>query len=136
MGKSKTKLPLKTIISNNCFALKLLLRASPGKIIYSLIFSLSNTAISLISLFFLRFAINEAKIDGSYSNVLKWLILICIVYSLYAIVRTTIENCFSPRFEANVKKNLKRLLLMKTADCEIACYEDPEFYDKYTRAMA
>ena len=136
MGKSKTKLPLKTIISNNCFALKLLLRASPGKIIYSLIFSLSNTAISLISLFFLRFAINEAKNDGSYSNVLKWLILICIVYSIYAIVRATIENYFSPHFEAKVKKNLKRLLLIKTADCEIACYEDPEFYDKYTRAMA
>lgn len=90
-----------------------------------------------MSIYFLRFAINEAqKNDGNYSKVLKWLILLCIVYSVYAIVKVLIDNYLSPHLETVVKKRLKRLLLIKTAECEIACYEDPEFFDKYTRAMA
>lgn len=132
----KLKQPLRVIISNNFFALKLLLQACPGKIVYSIVSSLSNTIINLMSLYFLRFAINEAqKHDGDYSSVFKWLILLCIVCSIYAIAKVLIDNYYLPHFDAMVKKRLKRLLLMKTAECEIACYEDPEFYDKYTRAM-
>lgn len=136
-NNKKINMKLRTIVSNNYFAFKLLLQACPGKIIYSIMSSLSNAARALISLYFLRFAINEAQKDnGSYLNVLKWLTMLCIVHFVYAILKVLIDNYFSPHFDAMVKKKLKRLLLMKTAECEIACYENPEFYDKYTRAMA
>lgn len=41
----------------------------------------------------------------------------------------------SPRKKRRVSAHIEKMLYRKSGEVELACYENPEFYDKYVRAM-
>ena len=134
--KKKLELPLRRIIANNCFALKLLLQTCPGKVLYMIGTSAFTTAIDLAGLFFIRYAVNAAQNGGVYAETLAWLLGLGAAYLVYSLTTVFLSAYLTPRFDETMDKKLKRMMLKKAAECELACYEDPSFYEKYTRAMA
>ena len=77
----KKELKQKRIIENNIFALKLLFRACPAKIIYTVLTTLVSVGLGLASLYIIRYTTNTAEANGDYVGVLIWLLVLIAAYA-------------------------------------------------------
>lgn len=134
--REKLQLSLKRIVDNNWFALKLLFQTCPGKAVYMLATSALATGLDLATLYFLRYAVDIAQSGGTYGQALLWLIALGGATLLYSLATNLLSSFLTPYFDAVMDKKLKRMMLKKAAECDLACYEDTAFYEKYTCAMA
>lgn len=134
--KTQKDITFKRILQNNIYALKLLLKASPGMVVWNILTSVIGTTLSMANLFFLRYAINSAQNNGSYAEAVTYLVILCAIYILYNVFYGFLNAKLQPCFSYKMDKKTKRMAMMKTTECELACYENPEFYHKYTLAMA
>jgi len=135
MSKEK-KVPLKRIISNNLYALKILAGACPGKIPYVILTTVFSTGLGMTNLFFLRYAVNTAQTGGSYARAVLYLVILCVIQIVYLTMSKIVDAKLQPLFAYQINQKLKIMTLKKTSECELSCYEDPDFYNKYTMVMA
>ncbi len=131
----KKELKQKRIIENNIFALKLLFRACPAKIIYTVLTTFVSVGLGLASLYIIRYATNTAEANGDYVGVFIWLLVLIAAYAAEGIIGQLAGVYITPRFDAQTNRRLRRSILEKASKCDLECYENPEFYEKYTCAM-
>ena len=137
MKKKKEERELKRgrIFANNIFALKLLWRACSAKMVFTVVTTLTGIALGLASLYIIRYATNTADANGEYLSVLAWLLVLVGAYLADSLFGQLAGIYITPQFDEQVNKRLKRKILEKAAECDLECYENPEFYEKYTCAM-
>lgn len=123
------------IIRNILYILKLAFKASPlwvGTAIFS--FVLEYTVNTFISLFFIRYIIEALQEGRTFQETFlllagmfgaKLLSVLAFNYSHYAL---------QPREKVKVTAALMEMLYGQAVSMDLGCYEDPGFYDKYTRA--
>lgn len=133
--KKEKELNQRRILANNLFALKLLWRSCPEKIIFTVLTSLVGIGLGLASLYIIRYATNTAEANGEYISVLRWLLVLIGAYLIDGIFGQLAGIYITPRFDEQINKRLKREILGKAAECDLECYENPAFYEKYTCAM-
>lgn len=134
--EKKKKLPFKRTVSNNLFALRSIWEASP---IYLAVYLGSSfiygTLDFLSSGYLLRRVVNG--IDAGES--LKSIVMYVAILGLTCLTAYTLLNWFwnviSPIKERRVGAHVEKMLFRKAAQVELACYENPAFYDKYVKAM-
>lgn len=134
--EKKKKLPLKRTISNNLFALRAIGIASPiylavylgSSIVYGTLDFLSET-------YLLRKIVNGLDAGESIIGIVKYVLVLWIIcLSTYTILNY-FWNVISPIQQRKVGAYIEKMLFRKAAQVELACYENPKFYDKYVRAM-
>lgn len=135
--RKKRKQKLSYAIKNNVYLLKLAAKASLKRVIWEFI----NRACEYFSWMFISVVLLEYILDGIES---KWdfriiaalvigtaiMLWICEVIQLY---------CEKIAFAAGNQKlyeNLHLKMFEKALDVELECYENPEFYNKYTKAAS
>ncbi len=132
----KIKLSLGRIISNNVFALRQMSRGCRGRIAFKLATSAFWGAYAVVQSFFLRYAVNTAQTSGSFTSVMiflaVWIASGFVVNFAIELINLRLE----PYFQYKISKNLKMPVMKKTAECDLACYESPEFYNDYAMTMA
>ncbi|MBR5994573.1 MAG: ABC transporter ATP-binding protein [Lachnospiraceae bacterium] len=126
----------KNAFKNNIYALKLVWKMSKPLIITNGIASfLDYFEWLFFSAFFLRILINGLETGQEFSKLLTF-IVICIgtlgFISLFHSVRT---RKWLPVFKTKVNKELFKILFKKASNVELECFENSDFYDKYTLAM-
>ena len=64
------------------------------------------------------------------------LILVFVVVSVYKVVMYPVyRKYFSPIAKAKVSNALNLEMIEKTKELDLECFEDEEFYNRYTRAL-
>lgn len=132
---SMNKKKLTKIISNNFYALSILAKTCPGKIIYLLFSSVIGSMLGMTNLFFLRYAVNTAQTGGSYTNAVIYLIILCVIQIMYLVIKSFVDAKLTPYFSYQINHKLQTMMLKKTSECEITCYENPDFYNRYAMVM-
>ena len=135
-GKEKKKLPLKRTAANNLFALKILWKSSPSYLIIYLASSFVYGILGFLSeSYLLRKIVNGIQ---SGENI-KSLMVYVSVLGIITVITYTGMNWFwqviGPVKQRAIGAYVEKMLLRKSAEADLACYENPEFYDKYVRAM-
>ena len=134
--KDNKKLPLKRVISNNLFMLKLINKGAPFTVFTLVAVTVLEALAGFISgSYMLRFAlngINEGKSFGEIATVLA--------LSLIPIVLTMVIArwywCTSYRMRmSKVKQYAFSRAYKKAATVDLSCYENPEYYDKLAKAI-
>ena len=123
------------IFQNNLFALKLLWKSCPQKIIFTVFTSLIGIGLGLASMYIIRYATNTAESNGEYASVLVWLLVLVGAHIIYGVFSQLASIYITPRFDEQINRRLKRKFLSKAAECDLECYENSKFYEKYTCAM-
>ena len=136
MAKKEKNLSTRRALSNLTFAVGLLLKNCPGKVVYMLLGTVAESVVKLLGLYFLRYAVNAVEGSGSFRDVLSWLLAFSAVYLIHSVLSQVSSAYLSPEYEAAMNKKIKKTMLSKAARCDLECYENPEYYDKYTRAMS
>lgn len=126
----------KKIFNNNLYALKLMWKISKKYTIHMLLVRfLGYFEWLFYSAFFMRYVINAMEEGRSFQRIMIFLGVTLVVFGSMTLYNSYIENSFLPVEKVKISDKLSRILIRKNRQVNIACFEDSDFYDKYTLAM-
>jgi len=123
-------------IKNNFFALSLVWKMCPGPVIHMAIARLlSYFGWLFYSAFFMRYVINALQAGESFKSIFIFIGITIAVFATIALYNSFIQGYVAPVANASLNKQLYQMLFKKSRNVELECFENSEFYDKYTLAM-
>ena len=121
---------------NNVFALKTLWGISPKLVITNGISEfLDYFEWLFFSAFFMRFVIEYLERGEEFSKIFVFIAITISVLGLLALFHAIKIKYIYPICKTKVNKELFKILFKKASNVELECFEDSDFYDKYTLAM-
>lgn len=138
--KTKEKQTIWQICSNNLYMLKLIHQVCKGHIAIIMILAIFESISSLVSLLTTRYIINLVSEKATDNNVYPEHILLLIgTIGLYQIIVFGISNHINqqviPKNAQIIYEKIQKLLFKKASEVELSCYEDPDFYEKFSIAI-
>ena len=133
--KSKNKKRI-SAVKNNIYALKLLWKMSPS-LVFNMAFSrfLGYFEWLFYSAFFMRYVINSLETQKSFSTIMTFIIVTVVVFASMSLYHSYLDGKVFPIATAQVNKKLYQKIFKKARNVELECFEDSDFYDKYTLAI-
>ena len=134
--EKKKKLPLRRTISNNMFALRAIFAASPLYLLVYLGSSFIYGTVEFLSEgYLLRMIVNGIEGGRSVESIVLFVVILATVSLTSFTALSWFWNVISPIEQRKVGAHIEKMLFSKASRVELACYEDPVFYDKYVKAM-
>ena len=134
--EKKKKLPFKRTVSNNLFALRAIGTASP---IYLAVYLGSSFVYGVLDFlsegYLLRRIVNGVDGGESIESIVRYVLTLGTVCLITYTILNWFWNVVSPVQRRKVGAYVEKMLFYKSARVELACYENPAFYDKYVKAM-
>lgn len=123
------------ILKNNLYALRLMWKISKRYTLHMALMRFVGYFEWLFySAFFMRYVINAMEQGKSFERIMTFLVITLVVFSLITLYNNYIENSFLPAEKVRISDKLSRMLIAKNRNVDISCFEDSDFYDKYTLA--
>lgn len=121
---------------NNLYALKLLWSICPGRVVHiAIVRFLAYFEWLFYSAFFMRFVINALETEQEFSSIMMFLCITVTVFASISLYVATVNGKVIPVTQVIINKGLNKILFKKSRNVELSCFEDSEFYNKYTLAM-
>ena len=121
---------------NNIYALRLIHKASPGRIPFYFISIILGVATNfLFNAFLLRLVINSIQTGKSFSDIVYYIVVVGIVLIVYYVLNNYFTEVFIPVSDKIIYKNIQKQVFTKASEVDLACYESTEFYDTYMKAV-
>lgn len=135
--KDKTmNITMRRAIKNNWYSLKLVNSISKKRVVWEAISgSLGYLEWIFFSGFFMRYVVGAMEKEKSFAEILVFLGITIAVFAIIAICKNYMEGNVIPITDVKIYKQLYQKLFEKSRNVELACFEDAEFYNKYTLAM-
>ena len=135
--EKKKKLPLRRNIDNNVFALTQVWETSKSYfIIYYLVTFINAPIEFLLYTYLIRLIVDSVEgVGWSTEAIFAYIFAVGGSAIVIWVVSNFYWNVFSPVYSERINHALRRKLYKKAAEVDLACYETPEFYDKYVKAM-
>ncbi len=136
MGKEKNKrLPFKQTFGNTVFALKIVSKVAPCFFFMYFFCTIVESIYEFLTGgFLLREIVNTAK-SGNTQQLINSVIVIAVIMLLCHIFIQLYWQYLSCADNRKINAYIDKILFKKAAEVELACYENPEFYNKYVKAM-
>ncbi len=135
--KKEEKLKLRTVIADTRYAVKTVIKTSPFFLILMLLESLSYRVLSFFSsTYVLRYIINSYEDGFDFKTVALSAFLMLMIPALVNGIIVPIRTLFQLLMFNKLERRMRTLLVNKTKSMELACYENPAFYDKYIAASS
>ncbi|MBO4789232.1 MAG: ABC transporter ATP-binding protein [Lachnospiraceae bacterium] len=87
------------------------------------------------SAFFMRYVINSLEHGDSFRKIMVFVVIVASVEGLMALYDRVLVGRIFPVNQAVINRGLYRKLFRKSRNVELSCFEDSDFYDRYTLAM-
>ena len=134
--KKSSKIKRTRALKNNFFACGLLMRLCPKLVVHEGVSRfLGYFEWLFYSAFFMRYVINSLETGESFGRILTFIIIVVIVFSSMSLYDSILNGRVYPISRAVVNKGLYSKLFKKSRNVELECFENSDFYDKYTLAM-
>lgn len=125
----------KKVFENNIYMLKFLWKYSRSNVVLRLLSTLTAPVQPFIFIITMKLAIDGI---AEKSN-LQYLFIIILtgfaVGSISALFNSWVDNNSSAKAQKLLSKGIQDELLHKAMSLDLSCYDDSEYFDKYTRAM-
>lgn len=123
------------ITKNILYVLKVALKASPFWVILAVSVQIFQFAVNtFISLFFIRYIIEALQTGKTFQETFLLIVGMFGAKALSMILLNYLHFSVEPRGNVKVTAALMEMLYGQAVSVDLNCYEDPDFYDHYTRA--
>ncbi|MBR6366117.1 MAG: ABC transporter ATP-binding protein [Lachnospiraceae bacterium] len=123
-------------LKNNLFACGLLGRICPSLVAHKGISrALGYFEWLFYSAFFMRYVLSALETGESFGRIMIFIGVVVAVFCSMSLYNSILNGRVYPIAQAVVNKGLYRKLFRKSRNVELECFENSEFYDKYTLAM-
>ncbi len=133
--EKQQKLPRRRALANNIFMLKMVAESSPVMIPFLLgVTVFSSLTSTLIDVYMFKYVLNALSDGVSIKDIL---LTVCVMFAISAasvLLDRGYWLIFYPVAVSRVGLHIQQKLQKKAAEVELACYERPEFFDKYVKA--
>ncbi len=134
--QQKRKLGFLEVFKQNIYLLKIVHSAVPWLIASMLsIAFLDGILIFLSQAYILRYIVNGVQTGKSFQNVAVFIVIFAVVELAILLIEAYFYNVYNAVSENKLYKNVQKRIFKKAAEVEIACFENPDFYDKYVKAV-
>ena len=134
--KKKREIGRGRAIKNNLFALGLLSKICPSMVVHQGIARfLGYFEWLFYSAFFMRYVIDSLEKGSSFGTIMVFVVIVVVVSAAMTLYNSVLNGHVFPLARAVVNKGLYKILFRKSRNVELECFENSEFYDKYTLAM-
>ena len=134
--KKKREISRGRAIKNNFYALGLLSKICPQLIVHSVISRfLGYFEWLFYSAFFMRYLINSLEAGDTFKHIMVFVLIVAAAECGMTLYNDFLNGHVFPITNAIVNKGLYTRLFKKSRNVELECFENSEFYDKYTLAM-
>jgi len=131
--KQKNKRP--NTIRNNLYLLGKIAKISPWRVFHAFSTQILWSAHwAFFTVVFMRYLFGADEITRTYNDVVIFLTAIAITMMIIYAYDAWCSNIYVPRTDQTITFALSRELFDKATTVDISCYENPEFYDQYTKA--
>lgn len=124
------------IFANNAYAVKTVWSISKKRVIHTALYSIAGYVEWIfMSIFFLRYVINAIETEAPFVTILGFIGICFAVFSLLAMYTSYMNSVIIPFTDNKIYRCLYRKLYAKARNVELRCFEDADFYNKYTMAL-
>ena len=135
--KKKKKLPLRRTVDNNLFALRQVWETSKIYFIVYYVTTFINAPLNfLLGTYLIKLIVDSVEGSGwSTQAIFTYIFIVGGTAIAIWMASNYYWNMISPQYSEKINHTLRRKLYRKSTEVDLACYETPEFYDKYVKAM-
>ncbi len=134
LKSSKNKI---NAVTNNFYFMKLIWKISPKRVIFSFLSSLLDFGLWVFfSVTFMNYLFGAAEFKRGFTEVAFFLAGVLLFMLIFSVFDTWFVNRFTQMNDQKLHYHLNMLLFEKATSVDISCYENPEFYDSYTKASS
>ncbi|MBO4688319.1 MAG: ABC transporter ATP-binding protein [Clostridiales bacterium] len=134
--KNKDKLSFRRTVENNIFAMKLSAKYSRAMVVAGLLFAIFGYFEWVyFDGIFMRKIIEALDNDAPFRSVMTFIIFTGALFFIINLYEKYADNVIFPLGAVKLYGGIYKELFAKAKNVELRCYEDSDFYDKYTMAM-
>jgi len=125
-----------SMIKYNYTVLKYVFKFCPSFIYFAILNVIASVTKTLSKVLLISEAINLVIKTQNINEIYKLLdslLIYLIIIIVCSIITGLYDNYISPRYELTYQKKVRRFLYSKVKIIDMASYDDPSFYDRYTR---
>ena len=134
--KKPDKLPFRRVLQNNRYMLGMIRRAAPAYIVIDVILDLLWSVIEFFSGSFLLKVVVDHLGEGGDPMTLTWFILgMFAIHITVFFAQQAFWQIYAPISQRKLSMAIRTALYTQMRSVELSCYENPEYYEKYVKAM-
>ena len=134
--KKPDKLPFRRVLQNNRYMLGIIRRAAPAYIVIDVILDLLWSVIEFFSGSFLLKVVVDHLGEGGDPATLAWFIGgMFIIHISVFFAQQAFWQIYAPISQRKLSMAIRTALYDQMRSVELSCYENPEYYEKYVKAM-
>lgn len=123
------------ILKNNLYILKLCFKAAPLFVCMKIFTMIVSYAIgTIISLYFMRYIVEAVQGNKSFGEAFILILGMFAVKVAAALLDGFTDCMLEPQADIRITALLMEMLYGQAISVDLSCYENPEFYDSYTKA--
>lgn len=96
---------------------------------------LSTVTNFLFNVYLLRLVVNSIVNGTPFGDIFAYIVGIGILLMISYLFSGYYSNIYLPSAEGKIYKYIKKTVFKKASEVDLSCYEDPEFYDDYMKAV-
>ena len=124
------------IFANNAYAVKTVWEISKSRVLHTAVNSvLGYVEWIFMSIFFLRYVINAIETEAPFERILFFIGICFAVFCILSMYNSYLGSVVIPFTDNEIYRKLYRKLYAKARNVELRCFEDADFYNKYTMAL-
>ncbi len=124
------------IFANNFYAVKTVWSISKSRIIHIMIDNITGYAEWIfMAIFFLRYVIGAIEREAPFEEIMLFIGICFVVCCAFAIYWSYLKATVVPYTDNKIYRTLYKRLYGKARNVELRCFEDADFYNKYTMAL-
>jgi ATP-binding cassette subfamily B protein len=135
--EKKIKQSASQVMSNNLFFMKMMFKASPKFVLFPALDSIrGEISIFIEHVFLIGFVLEAAEFNYSFRRVAWMIILIASLITLGMVFTVLAGDYMQEKERPKVREKIKLQLYEKARSVDLACYDDPEFYNSQVLAIS
>ncbi len=121
---------------NNQYILKLLWSMQKGRVIGEFLYSaLSYVYWIFYDILFLQYLVESLEKGRSFTQIMTFLLLTLLGFAIPNILSSWYLHVYKPKSDADIFESVNTMLFEKATRVELQCYENTDFYNRFTLAM-
>ena len=133
--KKREKQKLSAIIRNNLYMMGKVAKYTPGYFFWMVVVGVIRGAIGSVSAIFSFYLLNTVDEGGDFSFALKIIVAMALFYVAAYGITVRYSAIINPTVRRKLHYKMHEELFVKARSLELACFDDPEFYNDFVWAM-
>ncbi|MCL2604125.1 MAG: ABC transporter ATP-binding protein/permease [Defluviitaleaceae bacterium] len=127
---------IKRTLANNLFILGMAVKAAPFTVIYLLLAAgIHSVVVYFEHTYQIVFIIDSIQYGRPFAEILRFIVIMFFIVTLNMAYRQYFSARIEPKGKEKIYRALRERLFAKAKSMDIACYDDPAFFNDFVFAM-